>query len=169
MWRFTDTLNGGRAYVSHDALYSPRRSHITGDLDIHEISADASGRPVFVNKLFSYLATVAEDTSFVPLWRPPFVSRLAAEDRCHLNRLAMRDGKETFVTATAASDVTEGWREHRRNGRVVLDVESRDIVVSGLSMQHSPRWHLGVLYCLQAGTGEFGRIDVTAGRFEVPL
>lgn len=166
LWRFTDTLQRGQAYEGHDALYAPRRAHVTGDLDVHDVAVDARGRVVFVNTLFSCLATVAEDASFAPLWRPPFVSRLAAEDRCHLNGLAMRDGRPGYVTAVAATDVADGWREHRRAGGLVMDVGTGETVVGGLSMPHSPRWHRDALYCLQAGTGELGRVDLAAGRFE---
>ena len=36
---------------------------------------------------------------FSPRWRPPFVSALAPEDRCHLNGLAMVDGVLLLVDA----------------------------------------------------------------------
>jgi uncharacterized protein (TIGR03032 family) len=153
-------------YKDHDALFVPRASHVTGDLDAHDVGVDASGRPIFVNTLFSCLATVADDASFAPIWTPPFISRLAAEDRCHLNGLAMRDGAPAFVTATATTDIAEGWRDHRASGGVAVDVASNEIVAQGLSMPHSPRWHDGALWLLQAGTGEFGRIDLATGRFE---
>ena len=45
-----------------------------------------------MNTLFSCLAGLDSRYSFVPRWRPPFISALAAEDRCHLNGLAMVDG-----------------------------------------------------------------------------
>jgi uncharacterized protein (TIGR03032 family) len=132
---------------------------VTGDLDIHDVCVDGDGRVVFVNTLFSCLATVSPDASFAPVWQPPFISRLAAEDRCHLNGLAMRDGRPGFVTATARTDIAEGWREHRRDGGVVLDVPTGEVVAAGLSMPHSPRWHRDRLWLLQAGTGEFGTVD----------
>jgi uncharacterized protein (TIGR03032 family) len=109
---------------------------------------------------------VSDTDSFVPLWKPRFISRLAAEDRCHLNGLAMRDGKPAYVTVVGRSDVADGWREHRRDGGCVIDVESNEIVASGLSMPHSPRLHNGKLWLLNSGTGEFGWIDPQAGRFE---
>lgn len=166
LWRFTNTLERGQAYEGHDALYVPRRAFVTGDLDIHDVAPDAEGRPVFVNTLFSCLATVAEGASFTPLWQPPFISRLAAEDRCHLNGLAMHEGRPAYVSLTAATDIAGGWREHRRDGGRVLDVPSGETVAAGLSMPHSPRLHRGRLYCLQAGTGELGWIDTASGRFE---
>jgi uncharacterized protein (TIGR03032 family) len=121
---------------------------------------------VFVNTLFSCLAAPSETHSFRRLWAPPFISRIAAEDRCHLNGLAMRAGSPAFVTAVSESDVHEGWREHRRAGGVVLEVPSGAVVCRGLSMPHSPRWHEGRLYVLNSGAGEFGVIDLTSGKFE---
>ncbi|MEZ5841800.1 MAG: TIGR03032 family protein [Hyphomicrobiales bacterium] len=104
--------------------------------------------------------------SFVPLWKPPFISKLAAEDRCHLNGLAMDGGQPAYVTAVGRSDVTDAWRDHRRAGGIVIDVASGEIVVEGLSMPHSPRLYRGTLWLLDSGTGFFGSVDVASGRFE---
>jgi AbrB family looped-hinge helix DNA binding protein len=93
---------------------------------------------------------------------------LAAEDRCHLNGLAMKDGRAAYVTAVSSSDVVDGWRDHRAGGGIVIDVNSNEIVIGGLSMPHSPRWYQGRLWLLNSGTGEFGYVDVDAGRF-VPV
>ena len=122
--------------------------------------------PVFINTLFSCIAAPSETHSFRVLWKPPFITRLAAEDRCHLNGLAMRDGVPAFVTAVSTTDVHEGWREHRRDGGVVIDVPSGEIVARGLSMPHSPRLHGGKLYVLNSGAGEFGSVDLASGKFE---
>ncbi len=166
IWRFQNVLAPGALHHEHDALFSPRMSWVTGDLDVHDLALLPDGRPIFANTLFSCLATVSDTDSFVPLWKPRFISRLAAEDRCHLNGLAMRDGKPAYVTVVGRSDVADGWREHRRDGGCVIDVESNEIVASGLSMPHSPRLHNGKLWLLNSGTGEFGWIDPQAGRFE---
>ena len=40
------------------------------------------------------------------------------------------------------------------------------MVAHSLSMPHSPRLHDGRLLLLNSGTGEFGLVDVQAGRFE---
>jgi uncharacterized protein (TIGR03032 family) len=40
------------------------------------------------------------------------------------------------------------------------------VVLRGLSMPHSPRWHNGRLWLHNSGTGEFGWVDLSAGRFE---
>jgi uncharacterized protein (TIGR03032 family) len=79
--------------------------HTTGDVDIHDIVVEADGRVVFVNTLFSCLATPVERHSFRPVWKPPYISRLAPEDRCHLNGLAMRDGSAAYATSATPSRV----------------------------------------------------------------
>lgn len=151
-----------------DAVYVPRLAWITGDLDIHDVAFDAVGRPVFVNTLFSCLATVSEGKSFRPVWRPRFISRLVPEDRCHLNGMATENGHPRYVTAVSESDVADGWRDKRTEGGVVVDVATSEIVCRGLSMPHSPRLQDGQLWILNSGTGELGTIDVDVGRF-VPV
>jgi len=166
LWRLENVLEPGQAQDGYDRLYVPRLGYVTGDLDIHDIAVGADGEPVFVNTLFSCLARPSATHSFVPVWKPPFISRLAAEDRCHLNGLAMRDGKPAWVTAVARADVADGWRDHRRDGGVLLDVETGEICASGLSMPHSPRWRDGKLWLLNSGAGAFGHVDPDSGRFE---
>ncbi|MCC2662352.1 MAG: hypothetical protein K0R41_1737 [Geminicoccaceae bacterium] len=166
LWRFDNALPPGQAHKGHDRLYVPQLAWTTGDLDVHDIAVDRSGRPVFVNTLFSCLATVSETHSFKPIWRPPFVSKLAAEDRCHLNGLAMDVGEPRYTTSVSTSDVADGWRDHRMAGGVVIDVASGEVVATGLSMPHSPRLHQGRLYLLDSGSGRFGWVEPHSGRFE---
>lgn len=101
-----------------------------------------------------------------PVWKPRWLSRLAPEDRCHLNGLAFAGGRPAFVTAVSRSDVADGWRDDRQHGGVVVDVANHEIVAEGLSMPHSPRVHDGKLWLLEAGTGHLGFIDRAHGRFE---
>jgi len=168
VWRFENMFLQGEQQDGHDRLYVPQVGNTTGDCDIHDMAVDADGRLVFVNTLFGCLATLSETHSFKPLWRPPFLSRLAAEDRCHLNGLALRDGQPAYVTAVSQSDVVDGWRDHRASGGLVVDVQSNEVVAHGLSMPHSPRWHQGKLWLCNSGTGEFGHLDLDSGRF-VPV
>lgn len=148
----------------YDRVYVPQMAWYTADLDIHDLAEDRHGL-IFVNTLFGCLARPSQTHSFEPVWKPPFLSRLAAEDRCHLNGLAIKDKRAAYVTAVSTSDINDGWREHRHNGGVVVDVQSNEIVASGLSMPHSPRWHQDRLWLHNSGTGEFGTLDLDTGRF----
>lgn len=166
LWRFENALTEDTRHQGYDRLFVPQLGYTTGDLDVHDVAITADRRPVFVNTLFSCLATVDEKFSFRPIWKPPFISRLAAEDRCHLNGLAMRDARPAYVTCVATTDVNEGWRDQRKDGGVVLRVDDGEVVCSGLSMPHSPRWYQGRLWLHNSGTGEFGFINSDEGRFQ---
>jgi uncharacterized protein (TIGR03032 family) len=166
IWRFENSLGANESASEYDRVYIPQASFTTGDCDIHDIAVDQTGQLIMVNTLFSCLATTSETHSFRPLWKPTFISRLAAEDRCHLNGLAMRDGEPAFVTAVSNSDAADGWREHRSNGGILIDVKTNEIVASGLSMPHSPRWYRDRLWICNSGTGEFGSMDLATGQFE---
>jgi len=149
----------------HDACYLPRDCHITGDIDVHEM-AYAGEELWLVNTRFSCLCTLDRAHSFVPRWRPPFVSALAPEDRCHLNGLAMVDDRPRYVTAMGTTDAHEAWRENKAHGGIVMDVDSGETIASGLSMPHSPRWHQDRLWILESGDGSIGTVDPGSGRYE---
>lgn len=166
LWRFENILASGETHNDCDALYLPQVGYITGDLDIHDIVVDSKEKIVFANTLFSCLATVSPTHSFTPVWQPPFISKLAAEDRCHLNGLAAKDGKPKYVSVVSKSDVSEGWRQKRINGGYIIDIESNEIVLDGLTMPHSPRWYQDKLWVLNSGTGEFGYADLKSGKFQ---
>ena len=166
LWRFENSLAPGQTHNGYDRVYVPQVAWTTGDLDIHDIGVDAHGRPMFVNTLFSCIAIPSELYSFVPRWRPPFISKLAAEDRCHMNGMAVENGEPRYVTCISGSDAADGWRDHRRDGGVVVDVRSNETVLGGLSMPHSPRLHQGKLWLLDSGNANFGYVDVERGSFE---
>jgi uncharacterized protein (TIGR03032 family) len=166
LWRFENMLRPGEIYQGHDRLYVPKLAYTTGDLDIHDIAIDGAGRPVFVATSFGCIAAISERYSFNPLWRPAFLSKLAAEDRCHLNGLALENGRPRYATAVSTSDVVDGWRDRRASGGVVLEIPSSRVIASGLSMPHSPRLYRGRLWLHNSGTGHFGSIDPAGGSFE---
>ncbi|PSF33178.1 TIGR03032 family protein [Aphanothece hegewaldii CCALA 016] len=159
VWRFDNHLARSELQGSCDRLYIPRTAYTTGDLNVHDVVVDNAQNIIFVNSDFSCLATLSKDYSFVPIWQPPFISKLVAEDRCHLNGLAMKDGLLAYVTACSTSDTAAGWRNHRVNGGVVINVQNNEIIATGLSMPHSPRWYQGKLWLLNSGTGELGYIE----------
>lgn len=163
----------------HDACFLPRSSHVTGDIDVHEIAwgtddaratiqqdtGTASGthgetpQLWVVNTLFSCLCTLDPDYSFVPRWKPRFISEIKRQDRCHLNGMAMVNGRPKYVTAFGETDTPEGWRPGKVDGGVVIDVESGETVARGFSMPHSPRVHNGRLWVLDSGRGRLVTVD----------
>ena len=153
----------------YDRCWLPRTSIVTGSIQCHEIAWGAGGGSPdlwIVNTLFSCLAGLDPGYSFVPRWRPPFISQLAPQDRCHLNGLAMRAGRPAFVTVMAATDEAGGWRKVRNDSGAVLDVASGEAVTTGLAMPHSPRWHDGTLFVLNSGMGRLERVDLATGQRE---
>jgi uncharacterized protein (TIGR03032 family) len=156
-----------RAAVSrpnHDACFLPRRSHTTGDVQIHEM-AWVGDELWFANTAFSCLATRSEMNSFEPRWRPRFIDRLIPGDCCHLNGLALRDGRIRYVTALGETREPGGWRENKRSGGVVIDVDSGETIARGLSMPHSPRWYRNQLWVLESGDGSLGTVDLATGKY----
>jgi uncharacterized protein (TIGR03032 family) len=161
-----------------DACFLPRSSVCTGDVQIHEMAwahsplapggrgVGSEGELWFVNTRFSCLCTRSPIHSFVPRWRPPFISALAPEDCCHLNGLCMMEGRPAFVTALGTTDTPGGWRADKKSGGVLLEVASGEVLTRGLSMPHSPRWYDGRLWVLESGSGGFGCIDPATGKYE---
>ncbi len=160
LWDLRDLPAGARD--GEDACYLLRKRHVTGDVAIHDV-AYADGEPWFVATAFSCLATLDADHSFVPRWTPPQITRLAQEDRCHLNGLAIQDDRPAYVTALGTGDAAGSWRADRASGGVVLDVATKETVAAGLSMPHSPRWHGGRLWVLESGRGTLATVDLGTG------
>ena len=165
----------------HDACFLPRASHVTGNIQIHEMAwgnatplapggrgVGGEGELWVVNTRFSCLCTLDGSASFAPRWRPPFVSALEPTDRCHLNGLGMVDGRPRYVTALGETDTPAGWRENKAKGGIVMDVASGEVITRGLSMPHSPRWYAGRLWVCESGAGTFGFIDQSTGKY-VPI
>jgi len=146
-----------------DAPYAPRSIVFTGDVAIHDMAYGADGTLYFVNTRFSCLCRQDIDYSFTPIWRPTWISGLAAEDRCHVNGLAMVDGQPRYVSALSQTDVAGGWRELKGTSGVIVDITTDQIIASGLAMPHSPRWHDGQLWVLESGKGTLSTVNITTG------
>jgi uncharacterized protein (TIGR03032 family) len=168
IWRLENALPPGQFYdESYDRLYIPRKVYTTGAVGTHDVVVERDGRVVFVNTRFGCLATVSDRYSFTPIWHPPFLPGPLPGDRCHLNGVALRDGKVSYATSVSQSSEFDSWRDYRQGGGVVMSVPDGETLVGGLSMPHSPRWYRGRLWVPNAGTGEFGYVDIDRGRYEV--
>ncbi len=149
----------------YDGCFVTRLSHVTGEIRIHEMGW--VGRELwFVNTLFSCLCSLDPAHSFLPRWKPPFITAAAAEDRCHLNGLAVEDGVPRYVTALAQTDAREGWREHKSDGGCLIDMARNETVARGLAMPHSPRVRQGQVWLLDSGRGRLVIVDPRSGRAE---
>lgn len=146
----------------YDALYLPRAMFVMPDLSIHDM-AFAGDILWVVNTQCSCLAKLSLDQTFEPAWQPPFIDSLAAEDRCHLNGMAMVDGRPRYVTMLSRTNTKGGWREHKNDGGLVMDIDNNEVLLDGLAMPHSPRWHDGHLWVLNSGQGRLLRLDGKGG------
>lgn len=169
VWEFRDNPDVARRLEpagTRDGCYLPRASHVTGNVMIHEMAFGTGGQLWFVNTRFSCLATLDPESSFVPRWRPPFVTELEPSDRCHLNGLGMVDGRPKYVTALGETNDMGGWRANKARGGLLMDVGSGEVLCRGLSMPHSPRWYGGRLWVCESGSGTLGTVDLNTGRYE---
>jgi uncharacterized protein (TIGR03032 family) len=167
-----------------------RSSLITGNIHVHEMAwasgkerdgtaANASnsahssarippsGSPQqlwVVNTLFSCLCTLSDEFSFVPRWRPPFITTLQGQDRCHLNGLALEHGRPRYVTMMAESDEPAGWRPTKCTSGCLMDIDSGQVVSHGMAMPHSPRVYQDHVYVLNSGLGALETVDLKTGQ-----
>ncbi|WP_240766795.1 TIGR03032 family protein [Paraburkholderia flava] len=150
----------------YDAVFVPRASFFTAYCDLHDMAFNKQA-VVAVNTRFSCISVIDGFYNFTPLWQPPFVTEFSADDRCHLNGMAMEDGKVRFATALGRTNTAYGWRKDMAHGGIVMEVPSGRIVAEGLSMPHSPRVINGQLYVLEGGRGRVLRIDQQSGKITV--
>jgi uncharacterized protein (TIGR03032 family) len=165
VWRFRNGLKPGYQYEGWDKIFLPQDSHVTGSVDTHDIDVDKDGNVVAAITGYNCLAILDKTGNFSPIWKPPFISKIIGEDRCHLNGFCMEEGEVAYASVVAKSNTAGGWRDHRVDGGMIYDVRTNEIVCSGLSMPHSPRLHRGKLWLLEAGTGYFGYVDLEAKEF----
>ncbi len=152
----------------YDDCFLTRLAHVTGAIHVHEM-AWGNDELWIVNTLFSCLCTLDSDSSFVPRWKPPFISNLAGEDRCHLNGLAMDAGRPRYVTALAEVDTPAGWRPTKAQTGCLIDVDTGQTIARGLAMPHSPRVHEGRIWLLDSGRGRLGIIEADSGKLDTVI
>ncbi|QTN38283.1 TIGR03032 family protein [Cryomorphaceae bacterium] len=166
---FTDSPELAQSYPKapkrYDALYMPRTSYHVGGLDLHDLEWSDQGL-FAVNTLFSSLIQIDGEYNYSTYWKPPFISELASEDRCHLNGMAMENGLPKYASMFNQGNTPQSWRPEVTTAGTIMDVTTDEILVEGLPMPHSPRMVNGELYVLLSATGGLARIDRAAGTFE---
>ncbi len=152
--------------IKYDTFFVPTMKYQTGELFLHDISMTKGG-VYAINTLFSTISFIDGEEGFKNIWKPNFITQLAPEDRCHLNGMAIKDGKPKYVTALSQTDVAGGWRENKLKGGVLIDVDTNEIILKNLPMPHSPRIYKGELYMLLSATGELIKVDIKNKDYEV--
>lgn len=150
----------------YDAFFVPRATYFTGHVDIHDLHFGEDGLYA-INTSFSCLVKITDEFSFTPVWQPNFIDQLKSEDRCHLNGLAMEDGKAKYVSALGKGNEARSWKSNLTEGGIIVDVENNEILSTGLAMPHSPRIHQSKLYALLSAKGQFVEIDRKNGSVKV--
>lgn len=143
----------------YKSLFVPRATYYTGRVDMHDLEFGEEGL-WGINTSFSCLCLINDSYSFVPRWKPPFITELVSEDRCHLNGLALVNGKPKYVTALGTGNTHQSWRNNIVKGGVLMDVDTNEIVLKDLPMPHSPRIYKGNLYMVLSASGEVIQVDV---------
>jgi uncharacterized protein (TIGR03032 family) len=151
----------------YDALYMPRLTYHTGPMDIHDLSFGSDDKLYAVNTLFSCIMSLDSQYNWQPYWQPAFIDRLVSEDRCHLNGMAMENGKPRYATAFGTGNTPQSWRETLLDSGVIFDLEANEVLAEGLAMPHSPRLFNNRLYVLLSATGELVEIDRATGEKNV--
>jgi uncharacterized protein (TIGR03032 family) len=151
---------------AYDGIFIPRRTYTTGRINTHDIGLGSEAIWI-CNTAFSCLCILNDEWSFEPRWKPPFISELAPEDRCHLNGLTIRDGFPKYVSCLGETDTKHGWRPNINTGGCILETDSNEVIVRGLAMPHSPRWYRDKLYFLNSAAGELCVMDLNKGSYDV--
>ena len=151
----------------YDALYMPRVTYHTGQLDIHDLNFGENNSLFAVNTSFSCIVKIDDNYNFTPFWKPLFIDAIASEDRCHLNGMAMLNGKPKYVTAFNQGNTHQSWRENVTKTGILIDVETNEIILENLAMPHSPRIFNNQLYVPLSATGELIRVNTEERSYEV--
>lgn len=164
VWRFSNVGPCTIKEQAWQAVYMPRKGYFLGGSDTHDIVPNvrlgSTGYELaFVNTAWSCIAAIDAHYGFQPIWKPPFITALSPEDRCHLNGMGTRDGELAYVTLCGEYDTPIGWKAVKNGGGMVFDIRSDEVLCRGLSMPHSPRWYKDRLWLLNSGNGDFGYLD----------
>lgn len=140
-------------------LYIPQSKFNTGIVDTHEI-VWSEDELLITNTLFSSISKMSHRYHFDLFWKPDFISELAPEDKCHLNGVALMNGKPRYATMFAKTDEAKGWRKLPYDSGMLMDIETGEVLLSDLALPHSPVVHEGMIYFLLSGTGDVMCYDI---------
>jgi len=143
----------------YDKLFVPQSKYYTGYLDTHDIEF-GNDELWIINTMFSCISTVSEEKHFDIFWKPDFITDMQPEDRCHLNGLALENGKPAYVTMFDSTNEKYGWKKTSINTGILMDVRTNKILSDQLPMPHSPTLFDNKIYFLLSGNGEIMYYDL---------
>jgi uncharacterized protein (TIGR03032 family) len=150
----------------YDVMFLPRITYHTSALDLHDLHFGNKETLYAINTLFSCIVILGSDYNFTPFWFPPQIDDLVSEDRCHLNGMAMLNGKPKYASAFNTGNSPKSWKDTITTAGVIWDVETNQLIAENLPMPHSPRIHKDDLYVLLSATGELVKIHPKGGTYE---
>lgn len=151
----------------YDCMFFPRITYHTSALDMHDVHFGENETIFAVNTLFSCIVTLDSNYNFTPYWKPKQINELLSEDRCHLNGMAMQNGKPKYASAFNEGNSAKSWKEEVTTSGVIYDIEKNEVIARNLPMPHSPKIYKDELYVLLSATGEFVKIDTESGKYDV--
>ena len=158
LWRYSLMNPMDKASNHGRPLLLPQACFYTGFVNCHDVAQLPGGDIIYASTLFNCVAKAALISNFEPVWAPPFIKELVPEDRCHVNGLAVDNGKLRFVSVLGESAKKGGWRDDLSQG-VIFDMRTNRVIASNLWMPHSPRVRDRRLYALESGRGSFGTLN----------
>ncbi len=168
LWKLENGARTGGFTAQKKDVYLPRLQHITGDLGITDLAVDGNGALLICSGTYSMVGKACADASIEPVWKPPFITKFSSENRCGLSGLGLYDAPRHCVSLWSRSDQPHGWKKDYLESGLVMTIQDGSILCEGLTLPRAPRWGQGGLFLLNAGTAEFGRVDLDSKRF-VPL
>lgn len=159
LWKWENITETGGYQADGARLYAPRLRIFTSDLGTRDMAVDGHDSLLMASGAYSVVGRAVPEASFETVWKPPFISRIAREDRCGLSGLGLYDAPRHCVTMWGRSDEAQGWKKDFVVGGCVMLIHDSSVLCEGLCLPRAPRWRGEDLYLLNVGTAEFGRID----------
>lgn len=147
----------------YDACFIPTATFYTGYGHVHDL-AFGNDRLYAVNTNFSVIGSVNIDYNFTPYWKPSFIDEINSNDQCHLNGMALVEGKPKYATAFAQTSLPKGWRETNLQEGIFIDIENNEILLDNIFIPHSPRVHKDKIYFLESATSKLKILDLKTSK-----
>lgn len=169
LWKLENGMRTAGFSADKRDIFLPRLRMFTGDLGITDLAVDGNNALLMTSSKFCLLGKATTEAGIEPIWRPAFLAGHSdAFGRCRLSGVALYDAPRHCVTLWSGSAKADEGKETCIDSGVVMAIENGGIFCEGLCLPCTPRWHQNQLYLVNAGTAEFGKVDLEKKSF-VPL